>query len=150
MKDLLSRMTREEKFWQLFMVPGGPGKGDSLLYQNGIFGFQVSASSKGDAAGQMLNYGTVENAESLAKKINAIQAYFVEKTRLGIPIIAFDEALHGLVRGGATTFPQAIGLAASFDTALMHRVAMAIATEARARGIRQILSPVIYFASDPG
>ena len=148
-KDLLSRMTMEEKFWQLFMIPGDLDSGDSLQYKNGIFGFQVSATAKGDAAGQMLNYHTAENAVSLAKKINAMQAYFVERTRLGIPIIAFDEALHGLVRGGATSFPQAIGLAASFDTTLMHQVAAAIATEAKARGIRQILSPVINIASDP-
>lgn len=148
-RDLLSRMTPEEKFWQLFMIPGDLDQGDSLRYKNGIFGFQVSAAAKGDAAGQLLNYGSAENAVSLAKKINAIQEYFVERTRLGIPIIAFDEALHGLVRGGATTFPQSIGLAASFDTSLMHQVAGAIATEAKVRGIRQILSPVINIAGDP-
>ena len=73
-------------------------KADSLQYKNGIFGFQVSAASKGDAGGQMLNYSTTENALVLAKKINAIQKYFGEHTRLGIPIIVFDEALHGLMR----------------------------------------------------
>ena len=41
----------------------------------------------------------------------------LRQTRLGIPIIAFDEALHGLVRNGATVFPQAIALAATWDTA---------------------------------
>ncbi len=148
-KDLLSRMTIEEKFWQLFMIPGEVGKGDEEKYKNGIFGFQVSAASKnGDAAQQMLNYNASEDAYSLAKKINAIQKYFVEKTRLGIPIIAFDEALHGLVRGGATAFPQSIALAATWDTAMVHAVANAIATETKLRGIRQILSPVINIASD--
>ena len=72
----------------------------------------------------------------------------MEKTRLGIPIIAFDEALHGLVRDGATVFPQAIGLAATWDTALMGRVALAIARETRSRGIRQALSPVLNVARD--
>src|SRR4029077_8525180 len=72
----------------------------------------------------------------------------VEKTRLGIPIIAFDEALHGLVRDGATTFPQAIGLAATWDTIMVSNVANAIAMETKIRGIRQILSPVINIASD--
>jgi beta-glucosidase len=148
-KDLLSKMTIEEKFWQLFMIPGGVQKGEEEKYKNGIFGFQVSAeSANGDASQQMLNYKTSENALLLAKKINAIQKYFVEQTRLGIPIIAFDEALHGLVRDGATAFPQAIGLAASWDTALVHAVANAIATETKIRGIRQILSPVINIASD--
>ncbi len=148
-KDLLSRMTPEEKFWQLFMIPGGVGKGDEEKYRNGIFGFQVSATSKnGDAAQQMLKYNESEGAMSLAKKINSIQKYFVERTRLGIPIIAFDEGLHGLVRDGATSFPQAIALAATWDTALVHIVGKAIATETKMRGIRQILSPVINIASD--
>lgn len=146
--DLLSRMTPEEKFWQLFMIPGDLDNADSLQYRNGIFGFQVSAASKGDAGGQMLNYNTSENGLMLTKKINNIQKYFVEKTRLGIPIIAFDEALHGLVRDGATSFPQSIALAATWDTALMHTVAKAIARETKARGIRDILTPVVNIASD--
>ncbi len=66
-------------------------------------------------------------------KINAIQKYFVERTRLGIPIIAFDEGLHGLVREGATSFPQSIGLAATFDTTLMREVSKAIALEDKER-----------------
>ncbi len=147
-KDLLSRMTPEEKSWQMFMIPGDLDHADSLQYKSGLFGFQVSAVAKGDEAGQLLNYSSAENAYTLAKKVNAIQKYFVEKSRLGIPIIAFDEALHGLVRSGATVFPQAIGLAATWDTTMMHEVATAIAEESRARGIRDILSPVINIASD--
>src|SRR4029078_8508777 len=49
---------------------------------------------------------------------------------------------------GATAFPQSIGLAATWDTTLMSRVANAIAVETRIRGIRQILSPVVNVASD--
>jgi beta-glucosidase len=148
-KDLLSRMTPEEKFWQLFMIPGDLSQASPDQYKNGLFGFQVSAVTKAEGnAQQLLSYNTAENAATLASKINSIQKYFVEQTRLGIPIIAFDEALHGLVRQGATVFPQAIALAATWDTALMHRVAKAIALESRQRGIRQILSPVINIASD--
>jgi len=141
-------MTPEEKFWQLFMIPGDLGK-DSSIYKNGIFGFQVSANSYNNgAAQQMLNYNSTESRIQLVKKINRIQKYFVENTRLGIPIIAFDEALHGLVREGATAFPQSIALAATFDTALMKSVATAIAVETKTRGIRQVLSPVVNIASD--
>ncbi|KIC96436.1 glycoside hydrolase family 3 C-terminal domain-containing protein [Flavihumibacter solisilvae] len=146
--DLLARMTPEEKFWQLFMIPGDLDNAAPDQYKNGIFGFQVSAASKGDAGGQMLNYNTSENALVLTRKINAIQKYFVEKSRLGIPIIAFDEALHGLVREGATSFPQAIALASTWDTSLMHKVATAIAIETKARGIRDILTPVVNIAGD--
>lgn len=147
-QDLLSRMTPEEKFWQLFMIPDDLDGATTNQYQHGLFGFQVSAAAKGDVAGQLLNYGANETAEALALKINAIQKYFVEKTRLGIPIIPFDEALHGLVREGATVFPQAIALAATWDTSLMNKVANVIADEAKQRGIRQILSPVVNIASD--
>lgn len=148
-KDLLSRMTAEEKFFQLFMIPGEINKGEEEKYKHGLFGFQVSAgSSDGNAAQQLLKYNTHENAAKLAKKINTIQRYFVEQTRLGIPMIPFDEALHGLVREGATVFPQSIGLAASWNTKLMEQVADAIADEAVIRGIRQVLSPVINIAND--
>src|SRR5689334_19712317 len=68
-KDLLSRMTPEEKFWQLFMIPGDLGA-DSSKYDHGIFGFQVSATSKGSgAAQQLLSYHSEESALQLARKI---------------------------------------------------------------------------------
>ncbi len=147
-KDLLSHMTPEEKFWQLFMIPGDLDNATDSMYKKGIFGLQVSATSKGDAAGQMLNYNTTEDGLAFSKKLNSIQQFFVEQTRLGIPVIFFDEALHGLVRSNATVYPQAIALAATFDTTLMHSVANSIASETKARGIRQILSPVINIAGD--
>ncbi|SFN03852.1 beta-glucosidase [Chryseobacterium oleae] len=148
-QDLLKRMTPEEKFWQCFMIPGDLDNVPKERYRHGIFGLQVSAGNQGGgAAGQMLTYNANEDAEKLAKKINAIQKYFVEESRLGIPIIPFDEALHGLVREGATAFPQAIGLAASFNPDLMKEVSSAIAKESKLRGIRQILTPVVNLASD--
>ena len=131
-RDLLGRMTLEEKFWQVFMLPGDLDN-PAEDWSNGAFGLQIS--SKGDA-------------RSHTERINAIQRFFVERTRLGVPIIPFDEAVHGLVRDGATVFPAAIALAASWDTALVGRVAQAIAEETRSRGIRQVLSPVLNLAND--
>jgi beta-glucosidase len=148
-EDLLKRMTPEEKFWQLFMIPGEVKLGEEEKYRHGIFGFQVSAAGQSSgASGQMLQYNATERAQAVAEKINRMQEYFLKESRLGIPIIPFDEALHGLVRAGATAFPQSIALAATFDTTLMGEVAQAIARETRARGIRQILSPVINLATD--
>ncbi len=147
-KDLLQRMTPEEKFWQLFMIPGDLGN-DPSKYKNGIFGFQVNTVQQQEgAAAQLLSYKSGQTAKQTLDKINEIQKYFIEQTRLGIPIIAFDEALHGLVRSEATAFPQAIALAATWDTALMNKVASAIANETKARGIRHILSPVVNLATD--
>jgi len=148
-KDLVSRMTPEEKFWQLFMVPGdvdGIAKGH---YKNGIFGLQISAQSGGAGeAQQLLSYNTTENALTLAKKVNQLQRYLVNNTRLGIPMLVFDEALHGLVRKNATAFPQSIGLAATFDTLTMAQIGKRIAYEAKVRGIRDVLAPVINMADD--
>jgi beta-glucosidase len=147
-QDLLSRMTPEEKFRQLFMIPGDLGD-DKSQYHSGLFGFQVNTVGQdGAAAGQMLHYAAGTNAYETAVKINELQRFFAEETRLGIPIIPFDEALHGLVRSGATAFPQAIGLAATWNIDLMQEVAGAIAIECKTRGIRQILSPVVNIASD--
>ena len=142
--DLLGRMTLEEKFWQLFMIPGDLD--DSTHdYSQGVFGLQIGTTPR--AAGTRPEPPGVA-ARRHAQRINAIQRYFVERTRLGIPIIPFEETLHGFVRDGGTMFPQAIALAATFDTALMGRVASAIAQETRSRGVRQALSPVINIATD--
>lgn len=146
--DLLPRMTLEEKFWQLFMIPGDLSDGKDR-YKHGIFGFQVATKGKsGNEAEQLLDYSGGGTAEQTAVLINEIQKYFVEETRLGIPIIAFDEALHGLVREGATAFPQSIALAATWDTLLVADVGKAITMETKTRGIRQILSPVLNIARD--
>jgi len=146
-QDLVSQMTPEEKFWQLFMIPGNLDSGKEK-YGNGIFGFQVSAKGDSNAAGQILDYSQTLPAYNMAKKVNSIQKYFLEETRLGIPIIPFEEALHGLIGEGATVFPQAIGLAATWDTNLMHQIATAIAHETKSRGIRMVLSPVVNIAND--
>ena len=122
--DLLARMTLEEKFWQLFMIPGDLDN-PANDYSHGIFGLQIRG-----------------------RDVDAIQKYFVEKTRLGIPIIPFEEAVHGLAQHDATVFPAAIALAATWDPKLMSLVASTIATETRDRGIRQVLSPVVNIADD--
>ncbi|HXT15258.1 MAG TPA: glycoside hydrolase family 3 N-terminal domain-containing protein [Gemmatimonadaceae bacterium] len=139
--DLLGRMTLEEKFWQLFMIPGSLDD-SSYDYSHGVFGLQISVAPQGKRV------DANAAARAHAERINAIQRYFVERTRLGIPIIPFEEAVRGLGREGSTMFPAAIGLAATWDTTLMHRVALAIAGETRSRGIRQVLSPVVNIAND--
>lgn len=147
-QDLLSRMTLEEKFWQLFMVSGDLDEGKEK-FRHGLFGLQMDTrSSTGNVSEQLLQYGSSGSARSAAEKINAAQRFFVEETRLGIPIIPFDEALHGLVREGATAFPQSIALAATWDQGLMSQVAHAIAMETLTRGLRQMLSPVVNVATD--
>ena len=147
--DLLGRMTLEEKFWQLFMLPGNLDD-PAHDYSKGVFGLQIAGSNRLRQRhdGQEDPAHNPQAARAHAERINTIQRYFVEKTRLGIPIIPFEEAVHGLAREGATMFPQAIALAATWDTPLVERVATAIARETGSRGIRQVLSPVVNIADD--
>jgi beta-glucosidase len=137
-RELLSRMTLEQKFWQLFMIPGSLDN-PAHDYSNGVFGLQISADT---------TIPPTQAARAHAERVNSIQRYFVERTPLGIPIIPFDEALHGLMREGAITFPHAIAMAATWDSALISRASEASARETRSRGIRQALSPVVNIASD--
>lgn len=148
-EDLLARMTPKEKFAQLLMVPVAPGA-ELEPFRDGIFGLQVATRAAADhAAGQGLVAEGSGDARWAAERANALQRYFVEETRLGVPALFFDEALHGLVRRGATAFPQAIALGATWDPELMQQVAGAILRETKSRGIRQVLSPVLNLARDP-
>ncbi len=131
--DLISRMTVEEKVAQLQCSIGEP-EGTDLIKPHGIGGLGLFSRSLGPA--------------EAAEKANRVQTLVVEKTRLQIPVIVHDEALHGLVGTGATSFPQAIALAATFDVDLMANVATAIGKEVRSRGIHQALSPVVNLARD--
>lgn len=146
-RDLLGRMTLEQKFWQLFMVPGDLTN-PANDYSNGIFGLQIAMPREAGGAPTADSLAPGQAARAHAESINAIQRYFVEKTALGIPIIPFEEAVHGFVRAGGTMFPQAIALAATWDTTLMRNVTVAIARETGSRGVRQVLSPVINIADD--
>jgi beta-glucosidase len=131
--DLLSRMTVEEKIAQL----------QSTLRKI-EWGKNLTVNGLGGVGPLLRSYVAKEAAE----KGNEMQKLAVEKTRLGIPMIFHDEALHGLVGNNATSFPQAIGLAATWDTDLMTKVAAVIGKETRSRGIRQVLSPVVNMARD--
>lgn len=133
---LLATLTRDQKFWQLFMIPGDLDSA-SHDYAQGIFGLQIGA---------VPGVPAYDAARAHAARVDSIQRWFVART--GVPIIAFDEALHGLMREGATVFPQAIGLAATWDSALVGRVHEAAARETRSRGIRMVLSPVVNIATD--
>lgn len=145
-RDLLARMSPEEKFWQLYMAPGDPADSRDLL-SHGAYGLQLlprPADSTADAA------DTPERAaRRMAARAIRVQRFFTDSTRLGIPAILFEEGVHGLAQRGATVYPAAIALAATWDTALVARVAAAIAREASARGVRQLLSPVLNLGRDP-
>ncbi|MCF8358167.1 MAG: glycoside hydrolase family 3 C-terminal domain-containing protein [Prolixibacteraceae bacterium] len=89
------------------------------------------------------------NLEQTVKSRNLIQKFIIDNTRLGIPVIFLDEGLHGLMKPNSTSFPQAIGLACSWDTDLYERVFTVVAHEMRSRGAQIALSPVLDVCRDP-
>ena len=71
------------------------------------------------------------------------------ETRLGIPVIFQGEGLHGYMEYGSTSFPQAWGLASTWDPVLVKQVFTAAGDEAGSRGAGQVFSPVLDLARDP-
>ena len=84
-----------------------------------------------------------------AELTNAIQKFFIEESRLGIPVVFHEECLHGQAAVDATSFSQPIGLGATFDPDLVERLFTMTAAEARSRGTHQALTPVVDVARDP-
>lgn len=80
---------------------------------------------------------------------NAIQKWHIDNTRLGIPTLFHEEGLHGFQAYQATSFPQSIAIAATFDTELTEKIYAITAREIRARGAHHVLSPVVDIALDP-
>ncbi len=161
--DLLSRMTLEEKVAQLLTIWEQKSKvqttdghfspeNASKAFPNGIGGFARPSDKRGVAASNGAAgaaAGINRDARDTAEYVNAAQHWAVEHTRLGIPILMHEEALHGYVARGATSFPQAIALASSWDPQLVERVFTVTSREMRARGAFLALAPVVDVAKDP-
>lgn len=151
-KDLLARMTLEEKAAQMMCV--WQKKATLLLDANGDFDFAKAraAFKEGHGLGQVgrpSDAGKGKDARSMAKLTNEIQKFFIENSRLGIPVFFHEECLHGHAAIDATSFPQPIGLAATFNVELVQALYSMTAEEARSRGTHQALTPVVDVARDP-
>jgi beta-glucosidase len=88
-------------------------------------------------------------ARRSAEIINEDTRESIKASRLGIPVMQHGEALHMPLWGHTTCFPQSIGMAATFDDELYHRVSEVIAKETKAVGVRQVYAPVINISRDP-
>ncbi len=141
--DLLPRMTLEEKIDQLTWTWGHRDLG--FLDTTGQFTPETAAAAFRD----FYNIEKRISPHDYAILHNAMQRYQMEKTRLGIPRLIMGEALHGFMANGATTFPQVLGLASTWDPDLVHQVFTAAADEMAATGGNQAFTPVLDLARDP-
>ena len=146
-KSLIKRMTIEEKIAQLNSVPA------SDLLEDGRFSREKASKLIGKGIGQITRLaGSLESPKEPAKIAaiaNEIQRFLTSETRLGIPAIIHEECLSGLMAYGATTFPQAIGLASTWDPDLIQSITATIRRQMRAIGAHQGLAPVLDVARDP-
>jgi beta-glucosidase len=99
--------------------------------------------------GRIERPGDGHGARAQAEFTNAIQRWVKDHTRLGIPVLFHEEALHGLQGREATSFPQAMALASTWNPDLVERAFAVVAQEVRARGAQQVLAPVVDVARDP-
>lgn len=144
-KDLLSRMTLEEKVAQLtsqwaFFALG----------ENGLNIEKMNVLFK-DGIGQLSRLAGMLDLEpeATASIANEIQRYFIENTRLGIPVIIHEECLCGYQAKQATVFPQIIGVAATWEPQKVEEMGEIIKNQMRCIGAHLGLSPVLDVARDP-
>jgi len=144
-EDILARMTLEEKSAQIC----------SIAVASVLDGRKVSrekcAAVLAGGIGQISRLGGDNDFEphEIAAATTAIQAFLTTKTRLRIPAIVHEECLSGYMVRHATTFPEAIGLAGTWDPALIEEITGSIAKLMRAVGAHQGLAPLFDVAREP-
>jgi beta-glucosidase len=152
-RDLLSKMTLEEKIAQLVSVWQNRGffkdPQSLLIDEKGAFLPEHAAALIKDGLGEFSRPSEGRGPREMAEFTNTVQKWLKQSTRLGIPVLFHDECLHGHVAPGGTSYPQAIALASSWDPELLHSIFAAVADEARSRGVQQCLAPVLDLARDP-
>ena len=159
-KDLLARMTLEEKAAQMMCVwqekaTKLAGRRRAILISTRPKLRSKTATASARSAGPAMpaahpsDAGDGKNARGMAELTNAIQKFFIENSRLGIPVMFHEECLHGHAAKDATSFPQPIGLGATFNPELVEQLYTMTAEEARVRGAHQALTPVVDVARDP-
>ncbi|MCT4644311.1 MAG: hypothetical protein N4A74_04930, partial [Carboxylicivirga sp.] len=149
--DLLSQMTIEEKTCQMVTLYGyGRVAKDEIptdnwsneLWKDGLA--NIDEASNGVYKDAKYKYPYDKHVWAL----NEIQKFFVEKTRLGIPVEFTNEGIRGLNHYKSTSFPAQIGMGCTWNPKLANRVGLCIGQEGKALGYHNIYSPVLDVARD--
>ena len=152
-EDLLSQMTMDEKTCQLATLYGsGRVLKDSLptplweeeIWKDGIANIDEQANGLG-TFGASISYPYANSIDNRQR----IQRWFVENTRLGIPVDFTNEGIRGLNHDRATMFPAQCGQGATWDKALIREIARVTAEEANALGYTNIYAPLLDISRDP-
>lgn len=156
--DLIGRMTLEEKTAQLATLYGFPrvlkdelptAAWDQAIWKAGIG--NIDEQSNGNTGAEdPLPDPTYDYPWSLhTRQINELQRWFVQSTRLGIPVDFTNEGIRGLLHTRATSFPSQLGVAATWDKDLVRAIGQVTGAEARALGYTNVYSPILDLSRDP-
>jgi len=150
-EDLLSQMNLEEKTCQLATLYGyGRVLKDEMptagwkneIWKDGIANIDEELSS--NKLKTQYSFPFSRHAEA----INTIQKWFVEQTRLGIPVDFTNEGIHGLTHDRATPLPAPFSIGATWDKSLVRRAGETVGREAKALGYTNIYAPILDPARD--
>ncbi len=148
-EDLLSRMTLREKIAQLDMKFGS----NYCTQKEDVDNCSVKETSDYNWDLMKKDFpdglGYVHDNYSVPAIMNKVQKFFIENSRLGIPVIFTGEALHGICGTRGTVLPIPTAWAATFEPNYAYEAGRIIATEARSLGIYEVLSPNLDVARDP-
>lgn len=151
-EDLLSQMNLEEKSCQMATLYGyGRVLKDEMptpnwkneIWKDGIANIDEELSS--NKLKTQYSFPFSRHAEA----INNIQKWFVEETRLGIPVDFTNEGIHGLTHDQATPLPAPISIGATWNKALVRKAGETVGREAKALGYTNIYAPILDPARDP-
>ena len=158
-KDLISRMTPEEKVgqlccpmgWEMYTKTGNKVE-VSELYKKQMSNGMPMGSYWAVLRADPWTQKTLENGltpELAAEALNKLQKFAVEETRLGIPVLFAEETPHGHMAIGTTVFPTGLSMASTWNPELLHRAGEVVALEARLQGANVGYGPVLDISREP-
>lgn len=154
--DLLARMTLDEKSCQLATLYGyGRVLRDSLptgqwkqeVWKDGIA--NIDEMLNGVGRGLQRSPELILDYARHVEALNAVQRWFVEETRLGIPVEFTNEGIHGLNHSRATPLPAPIGIGSTWNRELVRRAGQIAGREARVLGYKNVYAPILDVVRDP-
>lgn len=155
-EDLLSRMTLEEKTAQMATLYGysrvlkdelPTPEWKQAIWKDGIGNIDehLNGVTSNGFPKTKRSYPFAAHAEA----INTVQRFFIEQTRLGIPVDFTNEGIRGLAHTRATSFPSQLAVASAWDRSLVDEIGRITGREARALGYTNVYSPILDLARDP-
>ena len=155
-KDLISQMTLEEKTAQLATLYGygrvlkdelPTDKWKTKIWKDGIANIDEHLNSTTFRAATFTKYSFPYSRHAGA--INTVQKWFVENTRLGIPVDFTNEGIHGLASEKATALPAPIAIGSTWDKNILNKAGHIVGREAKALGYTNVYVPILDLARDP-